>query len=96
MPDQDISKLLSDRIKSLENRFENRFDRLEARLNQWMEKNGDQNVCIQRNTDMIDSLHKRFEGRSRKILAISIGIASCVATLLSAFIQILFRYVSRN
>jgi len=93
VPDQDIAEFLSDRINYLETRFEARFDRLEARLDRWMERNGKQNVIIQKNTDRIEDLHKRIERRSKRFLAVSVGIASCVATLLSALVQILIKYI---
>ena len=96
VPDQNVTELLSDRIRCLEARFETRFDRLETRLDQWMESNGKQNVKIQKNTDKIDGLYRRIERKGKWNLAITIGIASCTATLLSAFIQILVKYVSRS
>jgi len=89
MSDQDIAEFLSNRMDCLETRFETRFDRLEARLDRWMENNGKQNVSIQKNTDKIDGLCKKVDVRSKRILLISIGIAGCIATLLSAFIQVL-------
>lgn len=93
MPDQDIAEFLSNRINCLETRFERRFDRLEARLEQWMEKNGRQNVNIQKNAGKIEDLHKRIERKSKRLLTLGVGIASCIAALLSAFIQILIRDV---
>ncbi len=93
MSDQDVAEFLSNRIDCLETRFEVRFDRLENRLERWMEENGKQNVKIQENTGKIDAIYKRMERRSKRSLAVSIGIASCVATLLSAFIQILAKCV---
>lgn len=92
MPDQDIVEFLLDRIKCLENRFETRFDRLETQLGRWMEKNGDQNVSIEKNADRIETLHKIIDRRNRRFLTISVAIASCIATLLSAFIQILVKF----
>ena len=93
MSDQDVAEFLSNRIDCLETRFEVRFDRLEDRLERWMEENGKQNVKIQGNTGKIDEICKRMERKSKRSLAVSIGIASCVATLLSAFIQILVKCV---
>ena len=93
MSDEDIVEFLSDRINCLETRFEARFDRLETRLDRWMEKNGKQNVSIQKNASKIDGLCKRIEGRSKRFLVVSIGIASCVATLLSAVIQVLIKRI---
>jgi len=93
MPDQDIAEFLSNRINCLETRFEMRFDRLDTRLGDWMEKNGKQNVSIEKNADKIEVLHKIVNRRSRRLLTVSVAIASCIATLLSAFIQILVRFV---
>ena len=93
VPDQDIAEFLSDRINHLETRFEARFDRLEARLDRWMEKNGKQNVIIQKNTDRIEDLRRKIERKGKRLLVVSIGIASCTATLLSAFIQILIKFI---
>ena len=93
MPDQDIAEFLLDRIKCLENRFEARFDRLETQLDRWMEKNGDQNVSIEKNADKIESLYKMIDRKNRRFLAIAVAIASCIATLLSAFIQVFAKCV---
>jgi hypothetical protein len=93
MPEQDIAEFLSNRIDCLEMRFETRFDRLEARLDRWMEKNGKQNVSIQKNADKIAALYKRIERRSKRLLTISVAIASCIATLLTAFIQIVIKRI---
>ena len=93
MPDQDVAEFLSDRINCLEVRFETRFDRLETRLDRWMAKNGDQNVGIQKNADQIEVLHKTVDRRSKRFLTVSVAIASCIATLLSALIQILIRFM---
>ena len=93
MPDQDVTEFLSNRINCLETRFEMRFDKLETRLGDWMEKNGKQNVGIEKNADKIEVLHKIVDRRSSRILTISVAIASCIAALLSALIQILVRLV---
>jgi hypothetical protein len=58
-----------------------------------MEKNGEQNVGIQKNADKIEELYKRIDRKSRRLLTVSVGVASCVATLLSAFIQIVIKCV---
>jgi len=88
MSGEDIAEFLSSRINCLETRFETRFDRLEARLDRWMEENGKQNVSIQRNTSRIDEICTKVERKSKRSLVVNIGIASCVATLLSALIQV--------
>jgi hypothetical protein len=93
MPEQDIAEFLSNRIDCLEMRFETRFDRLEARLDRWMDRNGKQNVSIQKNADKIGALYKRIERRSKRLLTISVAIASCIATLLTAFIQIVIKRI---
>lgn len=91
--DQDIAEFLSDRISFLEAKFETRFDRLESRLERWMEKNGKQNVSIQKNADKIEELHERIDRKHKWLLGVSVGIASCIATLLSAFIQMLIKFI---
>jgi predicted transcriptional regulator len=93
MPTQDLMEFLSDRIDCLETRFEARFDRLETRLDRWMEDKGDQDVYIQKNTDKIDEICRRYDSKSKQFLVVSIGIASCVATLLSAFIEALIKFI---
>ena len=93
MPDQDVAELLSTRINCLEARFETRFDKLETRLDRWMAKNGDQNVGIQKNADQVEVLREIVDRRNKRFLTISVAIASCIATLLSALIQILIRFV---
>ena len=93
MPDQDIAELLSNRINCLETRFETRFDRLETRLDRWMEKNGQRSINVQKNSDQIEILSKSIERKNRRFLTITVAIASCTATLLSSFIQILIRAI---
>lgn len=93
MPDQDIVEFLLDRINCLENRFETRFDRLETQLDRWMEKNGDQNISIEKNTNRIESIYQIIDRRNRRFLTITVAMASCIATLLSAFIQVLVKCV---
>ena len=93
MPDQDVAEFLSNRINCLEVRFETRFDRLETRLDRWMAKNGDQNIGIQKNADQIEVIHKTVDRRSTRFLTLSVAIACFIATLLSALIQILVKFV---
>ncbi|MBD3181057.1 hypothetical protein GF312_02125 [Candidatus Poribacteria bacterium] len=93
MADQDIVRFLSNRIDCLETRFETRFDRLERRLDHWMGKNGQQNVSIQKNSDQIDAINKMIDHKSKKSLTISVAVASCIATLLSALIQLLTKCI---
>ena len=93
MSDQDMAEFLSDRISCLETRFETRFDRLETWLKQRMENNGKQDVSIEKNADRIEVLHKIIDRRSKRLLTVSVAIASCIATLLSALIQILIKCV---
>jgi hypothetical protein len=57
-----------------------------------MEKNGDQNVSIEKNADRIETLYKIIDRKNKRFLTISVAIASCIAALLSAFIQILAKY----
>ena len=93
MPDQDIVRFLSNRMDTLETRFETRFDRLERRLDHWMGKNGQQNLSIQRNADQLDALHKMVDSKNKRSLTVSITVASSIATILGALIQVLAKYV---
>lgn len=83
---------LSEWISRVETRMDERFDRVDEKMDAIRECDNDQNVLIQQNVDGIEAIKERLNHKEKVLFVVCGLIATGLAALVSVVVQIIGKH----